>query len=136
MALSQSHSQRLHSWATVSPLLGAVFAPFSVLFDIPALTEPWFIKFDSNVLLDPNKANSIPDERGNIALSAIGIGFNIIANILLVVRFSSGAKWWRVATRLSVVSWILKVSTRSIRTILPDSRNPGHNCDYKPSDLW
>ncbi|KIJ56194.1 hypothetical protein M422DRAFT_239402 [Sphaerobolus stellatus SS14] len=106
--LSNPTGTKLHSWATVSPLLGAIFAPFSVLFDIPALTEPWFIKFDPNLLLDPNKANSIPDKLENVVLSAAGLGFNIIANVLLVVRFSTSTKWWRTATKLSVVSWVLK----------------------------
>lgn len=113
MTISNAHIETLHSWANVSPLLSAVFAPFSVLFEIPALTEPWFIKFDPNVLLNPNKANSIPDAPGNIVLSALGLGFNVLANVLLIFRFSSGAGWWRLATRLSVLSWVLKVSHRA-----------------------
>ncbi|KIJ32390.1 hypothetical protein M422DRAFT_265718 [Sphaerobolus stellatus SS14] len=109
MQLSKDQWKKLHSWAMVSPLLGAILAPFSTLFDIPALTEPWFIRFDPTVLLDPNKADSIPDKHENVALSVVGLAFNIIANVLLVVRFSSSLKWWRTATRLSVVSWIIKV---------------------------
>ncbi|KAF8580266.1 voltage-gated potassium channel [Ramaria rubella] len=100
---------KIHTWATVAPLLSAVFAPFSTLFDIPALTEPWFIHFDPTILLDPNKANEFPDRTASIVLSAIGLAFNIIANALLFVRFSANAHWWRLATRMSLVFWISKV---------------------------
>jgi potassium channel subfamily K len=99
----------IRTWTPVAPLLAAVLAPFSVLFDIPALTEPWFVRADPDVLLDPNKANSIPDHTVSLALSGIGLGFNIVANALLIVRFSTTAQWWRIATRLSLVFWVSKV---------------------------
>ncbi|KAF8511620.1 voltage-gated potassium channel [Hysterangium stoloniferum] len=110
----------LHSWARVAPLLAAILAPFSVLFDIPALSESWFVDSDSNVFLIPTRVTPLPDPKGNITLSAVGLLFNVIANALLIVRFSTGAsaKWWRVATRLSIVSWICKVVIALINVVV------------------
>ncbi|KAF8579220.1 voltage-gated potassium channel [Ramaria rubella] len=99
---------RLHSWAAVAPLMGAIFAPFSTLFDIPALTEPWKIHYDSNAVLEPNKANGFPDPTASLVMNAVGLGLNVVANTLLFMRFSATIQWWRLATRLSLVFWTSK----------------------------
>ena len=57
---------------------------------------------------------ALPDPRTNVALSALGLAFNIIANALLVFRFSTGAKWWRTATVVSTVAWWLKTIIAAI----------------------
>ena len=92
------------------PLLAAVLAPLSTLLDIPAYTEHWFFtKNDSDGTLTP-----LPDPHTNLALSLTGLIFNIVANWLLIVRFSVGNKTWRVATRVSLGFWVLKVRALTI----------------------
>ena len=55
-----------------------------------------------------NDGGALPDPAGNIALSALGLAFNLLANALLLARFSTGQKWWRTATVVSVVAWWIK----------------------------
>jgi len=64
---------RFQSIAYLAPLFAAVFAPFSTLLDIPALTQPWYEK-DGQVLAD---------FKASLVLSALGLSFNIVANALL-----------------------------------------------------
>ena len=92
------------------PLLAAVLAPLSTLLDIPAYSEHWF--FTTN---DPSgKTEPLPDPHTNLALSLLGLIFNIIANGLLIVRFSVGNQYWRSATRISLACWVLKVRFESM----------------------
>lgn len=91
---------RIKDLAAIAPLLAAIIAPLSILFDIPALTERWYLKAGVEQA----------DPTASLALSGVGLGANIIANVLLVVRFSTADEWWRVATRASIVWWTTKVS--------------------------
>lgn len=91
---------RIKDLASIAPLLAAIISPLSTLFDIPALTERWYFKAGIEQ----------PDPTASLVLSGVGLGANIIANILLVVRFSTADEWWRVATRASIVWWTIKVS--------------------------
>jgi len=73
-------------------------APLSTLYDIPGFSQRWYI------------ANGVqqPDPHPNLALSALGLAFNVIANSLLVLRFSSRRKWWKSAMYLSTACWVIK----------------------------
>lgn len=51
-----------------------------------------------------------PDFTASLVLSAIGLAFNLLANALIVMRFSANASYWKLATQLSLVCWIVKVS--------------------------
>ncbi|KAG8712754.1 hypothetical protein FRC11_014283, partial [Ceratobasidium sp. 423] len=88
-------------FAGVSPLTAALIAPLAVLLDIPALTEKWYTR------------NGQPqsDPRASLILSGLSLGFSLIANALLVVRFSLQGKGWTAATRISVVCWVIRVVT-------------------------
>lgn len=97
--LGQLHKQ-VKDLASIAPLLAAIVAPLSVLFDIPALGEKWYLK----------DGIEQPDPRASLILSSISLGSNVVANILLIVRFSTSNEWWRVATRVSILWWIIKVS--------------------------
>jgi potassium channel subfamily K len=93
-----------HSFTTQFPLLAAILAPASVLFEIPALSQPWLSAND----------HSIADPLWSFVLSVVSLGFNVVANGLLVLRFSRTPKWagaWfpAVITRLSAVCWLIKV---------------------------
>jgi potassium channel subfamily K len=94
-----SVKQDWHALATQFPLVAAILAPASVLFDIPALSQHWLNR-DGFAVSDPN---------WNLILSAVGLGFNVLANALLVVRFSDTSRRVAVhATRLSAICWIIK----------------------------
>ncbi|RSH80075.1 hypothetical protein EHS25_007344 [Saitozyma podzolica] len=87
----------LRTFAKYCPLIAAVLAPLSTLLDIPALAEPWFAR------------NGIPvhDFRASVVLSAVGLALNVLANLLLVLRFSSSKeKRWRHATTWSTLCWL------------------------------
>lgn len=65
-----------------------------------SLQQHWYSKYGV-----PQK-----DFTASIILSAIGLAFNLIANALLVARFSASERYWYIATKLSLVCWIAKVN--------------------------
>ncbi|KAH7337786.1 hypothetical protein B0J17DRAFT_664258 [Rhizoctonia solani] len=91
----------IYLFASVSPLTAALIAPLAVLLDIPALTEKWYTR------------NGEPqsDPRASLILSGLSLGFSLIANALLVIRFSLQGRGWTIATRISVACWVVKVVT-------------------------
>ncbi|CAE6475483.1 unnamed protein product [Rhizoctonia solani] len=111
---STNHSSEKTSWisgvlrpvylfAGVSPLTAALIAPLAVLLDIPALTEKWYTR----------NGEPQPDPRASLILSGLSLGFSLIANALLVVRFSLQGRGssWIIATQISVACWFVKVVT-------------------------
>nr|XP_019042442.1 hypothetical protein I302_09048 [Kwoniella bestiolae CBS 10118]OCF21372.1 hypothetical protein I302_09048 [Kwoniella bestiolae CBS 10118] len=100
---------KLKTFAKYCPLVSAIFAPLSTLLDIPALTQHWYAQ------------NGIPqqDPKACLILSGIGLGLNIIANILLVMRFSAKSKWWwKHSTRWSLICWIGKTVVAAVNLIV------------------
>ncbi|CAE6511710.1 unnamed protein product [Rhizoctonia solani] len=91
----------IYSFANVSSLTAALIAPLAVLLDIPALTEKWYTR----------NGEPQPDPRASLILSGLSLGFSLIANALLVVRFSLQGTGWNIATRISVACWFIKVVT-------------------------
>ncbi|KEP46386.1 ion channel protein [Rhizoctonia solani 123E] len=91
----------IYLFASVSPLTAALIAPLAVLLDIPALTEKWYNR----------NGEPQPDPRASLILSGLSLGFSLIANALLVVRFSLQGTGWKIATRISVACWFIKVVT-------------------------
>ncbi|KAF8321589.1 voltage-gated potassium channel [Clavulina sp. PMI_390] len=98
----------IHDLATISPLIGGVLAPLSVLYDIPALSEKWYT------------LDGVPqaDFKASLILSSLSLSLTILANALLVYRFSSVATRWRVSMRLSVVLWAMKVGVSLANVIM------------------
>ncbi|KIM79102.1 hypothetical protein PILCRDRAFT_567574 [Piloderma croceum F 1598] len=94
----EAEKSTLRSWAKLYPLLAALIAPITSLLDIPALTQRWYARYGV-----PQ-----PDFTASIVLSAVGLVFNLLANALLVLRFSATAKSWHLATVISLVCWFLK----------------------------
>jgi potassium channel subfamily K len=64
--------------ANYAPLLAAILAPVSTLYDIPALAQKWYAFNGQN----------LPDPRASLILSGLSLAFSIIANVFLVLRFS------------------------------------------------
>ncbi|BEJ16499.1 hypothetical protein CspHIS471_0511040 [Cutaneotrichosporon sp. HIS471] len=116
-AVSQASSDEPHRWevleqflesvpiqpsdfrnfARFAPLVSAILAPLSTLLDIPALTQHWFYINDFGV----------QDPPACVALSAVGLAFNVVGNILLVLRFSSPYRNSKAVSR-SLYCWIAK----------------------------
>ncbi|GAB1520464.1 hypothetical protein RhiTH_003540 [Rhizoctonia solani] len=89
----------LYLFASISPLTAAVIAPLAVLLDIPALTEKWYTR----------NGQPQPDPRASLILSGLSLSFSLVANALLVIRFSLEGRRWMIATQISVACWIVKV---------------------------
>lgn len=114
LQISQAEERELRrteaaSWAQMTPLMAAIFGPLSILLGIPSLTQRWHGQLlDPPVL--PNGASnflSLPDPTLELVLSAISLFVEILANTLLVLRFSNfhtkGTTW------ISYWFWIAKI---------------------------
>ncbi|RSH94166.1 hypothetical protein EHS25_003969 [Saitozyma podzolica] len=99
--------------AKYSPLIAAILAPLSTLLDIPGLSEPWLTR----------DGVALPDPRTSIARSAIGLLLNVLANVLIILRFSS-AKHWKLATSLSTFCWLGKFLIDTVNLALFGARAP------------
>ncbi|WWD01178.1 hypothetical protein V866_008118 [Kwoniella sp. B9012] len=105
----RKRKMRLKTFAKYCPLVSAIFAPLSTLLDIPALTQHWYAR-DGSPQSDPKAC---------LVLSAVGLALNIIANILLVMRFSAKSKWWwKHSTRWSLICWLGKTVVAAINLII------------------
>ncbi|KAM0746778.1 voltage-gated potassium channel [Meredithblackwellia eburnea MCA 4105] len=98
----------IHDQSKFLPLLAAVAAPLSTLLDIPALSQKWYLLNNS----------PIPDPRACIVLSSISLTLNLLANVLLVTRFTAGERHWRIASAASTVCWCLKLAVAIVNLSL------------------
>ncbi|EJT99352.1 voltage-gated potassium channel [Dacryopinax primogenitus] len=89
---------RATAFATVCPLLASVIAPLSILLDIPALAQTWY----------SSNGQPLPDPTASLVLSGFSLAFSIIADSLLLVRFLVWEQYWRLATHVSTICWIVK----------------------------
>jgi hypothetical protein len=64
------------------PIISGLIIPFSILLEIPGLTDDWYIRTDANVVIE---------RRPNPVLLDIALGFSmffaLVANISLICRF-------------------------------------------------
>ncbi|GFZ48406.1 hypothetical protein JCM24511_06154 [Saitozyma sp. JCM 24511] len=84
--------------AKYCPLIAAILAPLSTLLLIPAVAEHWYTR------------NGVPVRKFPISifLSAVGMALNLLANVLLILRFSFlKDKRWRYATSWSTICWLI-----------------------------
>lgn len=79
-----------------TPIISGVVVPFSILLEIPGLTEHWYIR---------TEANNIVESRSNPAILDIGLAISmacaLAANICLVMRFLE--KRVKTVTLLTIV---------------------------------
>ncbi|KIR71224.1 potassium channel protein [Cryptococcus deuterogattii CA1014] len=101
--------KNLRTFAKYCPLISAILAPFSTLMDIPALSQRWYSQ----------NGVTQPDPKASLALSGVGLGLNVIANILLVMRFSSKAPFWvNHSTKWSLYCWLGKTVVAAVNLIV------------------
>lgn len=66
----------------VLPILSGLIIPFSILLEIPGLTDNWYIRTDGNVVVET---------KPNPVILDVGLGFSmffaLVANISLICRF-------------------------------------------------
>ncbi|KZT70402.1 voltage-gated potassium channel [Daedalea quercina L-15889] len=78
-----------------SPIISGVVIPFSILLEIPGLTERWYIQ---------TEANQTVDTKPNPVLLDVGLGISmacaVFANVCLILRFSE--KWIKLTTLLCI----------------------------------
>ncbi|KAH9939855.1 hypothetical protein B0H21DRAFT_885240 [Amylocystis lapponica] len=65
-----------------SPIISGIVIPFSILLEIPGLTERWYVRTENNQTVD-TKANPVILDVG----MALSIACALLANISLVLRF-------------------------------------------------
>ncbi|KAJ7746481.1 hypothetical protein DFH07DRAFT_832698 [Mycena maculata] len=65
-----------------TPIIAGIIIPFSILLEIPGLTEKWYVRTEDNKVID---------KRPNPTILDVGLGFSmacaLAANICLVARF-------------------------------------------------
>lgn len=97
------------SWAQMTPLMAAIFGPLSILLGIPSLTQRWHGKVLDSAHVENGVSNimPLPDPALELALSAISLVFEILANTFLVLRFSNF--YTKSMTWISYCFWIAKL---------------------------
>ncbi|KAB5589920.1 Outward-rectifier potassium channel TOK1 [Ceratobasidium theobromae] len=126
--MKSSTLSSIYRFASIAPLIASLIAPFAVLLDIPALTVGNFFLVDSLnmmpavITLQENwytrNREPQPDPHASLILSGLSLGSSVVANALLVMRFSFTSDGWIMATRLSVVCWAVRVVTGVINLVV------------------
>jgi len=66
----------------ILPIISGLVIPFSILLEIPGLTNSWYIRTDANVVVETRPNPALLD----VGL-AISMAFAVVANISLILRF-------------------------------------------------
>jgi potassium channel subfamily K, other eukaryote len=64
------------------PIFSGSLIPFSILLEIPGLTEPWYVRTYNNVTIESRKNPPLI-----VVCMSISIGLAVLANIALIYRF-------------------------------------------------
>jgi len=93
----------------MTPLMAAIFGPLSILLGIPSLTQRWHGRLLDPPVLPNGGSNfvSLPDPPLELALSSVSLFLEVLANTLLVLRFSNFHTKW--TTWISYWLWIAKI---------------------------
>lgn len=66
----------------ILPVVSGLVIPFSILLEIPGLTDSWYIRTDRNVVVE-----SQPNPASVDVMLAISMVFAVVANVSLICRF-------------------------------------------------
>jgi potassium channel subfamily K len=66
----------------ILPIISGLIIPFSILLEIPGLTDSWYIRTDGNVIVETRPNSSLLD----VGL-AFSMFFAVVANVSLICRF-------------------------------------------------
>lgn len=121
--------EHLTTFAQYCPLATAILAPLATLMDIPALTvrplcTSWRRKADKQQRWYTKSGIQQDDPGVSLALSGVGLALNVIANILLIMRFSSKTKIWiRQTVFWSLGCWVAKTIVAVVNLGVYGGRN-------------
>ncbi|KZT57304.1 voltage-gated potassium channel [Calocera cornea HHB12733] len=101
--------------ARLAPLTAAILAPLASLLAVPAVSQNWFA--DSN-------GDGVPDTEASLVLSGVSLGLVLIANALLVLRFSKAQKRWRIITTISTFVWITTTIIQIVNLVVHSVTRP------------
>lgn len=97
----------------LTPILSGIVIPFSILLEIPGLTEDWYIR--------TGEANKTVETRPNTPILEAGLGISlacaVVANIFLVMRFLE----YKVLITTILCITFLTLHGTSSSSILPTS---------------
>ncbi|CAL1708783.1 unnamed protein product [Somion occarium] len=80
----------------LTPILSGIVIPFSILLEIPGLTERWYIRTEGNETVETKSNSAILD----VAL-AISLVCAVVANVCLIMRFLE--KKVKISTLLTII---------------------------------
>lgn len=66
----------------ILPVISGLVIPFSILLEIPGLTDSWYIRTDSTAVIQ-----TLPNPASLEVLLAISVFFAVVANVSLICRF-------------------------------------------------
>ncbi|KAH9917328.1 uncharacterized protein B0H18DRAFT_1123673 [Fomitopsis serialis] len=93
---SPGETARYVPYYRYSPIISGVIIPFSILLEIPGLTEHWYIQ---------TQGNETVDVRPNPVILDVGLAFSmacaVFANVCLILRFSE--KWIKATTLFCIL---------------------------------
>ena len=113
------------------PIMSGLIVPFSILLEIPGLTDNWYIRTDGNVVVET---------RPNPVLLDVGLGismfFAAVANVSLICRFLDRGPVF-VTTMITIVSLTIH-GNASLRNSTPDFVLIVHrfNQHYRRFRVW
>lgn len=87
------------------PLVSSIFVPFSILLEVPGLTEHWYIRTDEEHKIVEFEANPMFIQ----AILGVSLTCAIVTNICLLVRLSEKA------VRKMTISCILALTAHGTR---------------------
>lgn len=71
-----------HSHHRILPVISGLVIPFSILLEIPGLTDSWYIRTDQNAIVQ-----TLPNPPSLEVLLGISMFFAVVANVSLICRF-------------------------------------------------
>jgi hypothetical protein len=104
------------------PLLSGVIIPFSILLEIPGLTEHWYIRTEGNDIVDIKNNPSILDAGLGLSMASA-----VLANVCLLMRFMERR------VKLMTLLCIFFLTVHGMTHILPSKFTHSTNVDYQIS---
>ncbi|KDN49214.1 hypothetical protein K437DRAFT_79565 [Tilletiaria anomala UBC 951] len=118
--------QRILATVKFFQLFAALISPVSTLYEIPAVSQPWFL-----VISPAAPPIKVRDPPLCIVLGAFSLALNVIANILLLVSFShASVAIWRLTSAISFLFFIAELVIALVNITVYGVRRHSIHKDY------
>lgn len=125
-----------------TPVISGIVIPFSILLEIPGLTEPWYVRIVNNVPVEYQNNSTLLE----VALG-ISMFFGLCANVAIIVRFMEKKVYWSTIAAIicitshDVVSTLLFVLShpeirKAIKSGLVSSPSPSSDQFGHSDHIW